>query len=79
MKTRDMLSAALALVAGAVLAAKEPSARLGTDAAVRLDGDDARLMFVLFTGADSRHCLETLNEKAEKVASDRSSSVLMIS
>lgn len=72
MKTRDMLSAALALVAGAVLAAKEPSARLGTDAAVRLDGDDARLMFVLFTGADSRHCLETLNEKAEKVASDRS-------
>ena len=72
MKTRDMLSAALALVAGAVFAAKEPSARLGTDAAVRLDGDDARLMFVLFTGADSRHCLETLNEKAEKVAPDRS-------
>lgn len=72
MKTRDMLTAALALVAGAVFAAKEPSARLGVDAAVRLDGDDARLMFVLFTGADSRHCLETLNEKAEKVASDRS-------
>ena len=72
MKTRDMLSAALALVAGAVFAAKEPSARLGADAAVRLDGDDARLMFVLFTGADSRHCLETLNEKAEKVAPDRS-------
>lgn len=70
MKTRDMLTAALALVAGAAFAAKEPSARLGTDAAVRLDGDDARLMFVLFTGPDSRHCLETLNEKAEKVASD---------
>ena len=70
MKTRDMLTAALALVAGVAFAAKEPSARLGTDAAVRLDGDDARLMFVLFTGGDSRHCLETLNEKAEKVAED---------
>ena len=65
-----MLSAALALVAGAVFAANEPAARLGTDAAVRLDGDDARLMFVLFSGSDSHHCLETLNEKAEKVSAD---------
>ena len=50
-------------------AEKVPTARMGTDAAVRMDGDDARLQFVLFSGGG---CLETVNESAARVGSDLS-------
>lgn len=48
------------------------SARLGTDAAVRLQNDDARLQFVLFDSANGRYW-ETLNEQAMRVGADFSS------
>ena len=67
---RKFIAGMAALAASACLAAP-PTARIGMDAAVRLDGDDARLQFVLF---DSLHggFLSTLNETAEKAAPDNS-------
>ena len=68
MTIRMMLVVAV-LSAASVCTAAPPTARIGTDAAVRLDGDDARLQFVLFESFRGRY-LEMLNEKAERVSSD---------
>ena len=59
-----------AFVASGVARAADPVARLGADAAVRMDGDDARLQFVFFTSGGG--CLETANESAARVGSDLS-------
>ena len=66
------LAAAAAVICSldALSAANAPTVRLGADATVRLDGDDARLQFVLFTSRSS--CLEPVNENAERVGSDLS-------
>ena len=70
MTARALIAGATALAASVCLAAP-PTARIGTDAAVRLDGDDARLQFVLFESVRDKY-FETLNEKAERVAADNS-------
>lgn len=57
----------VATLAASVCLAAPPTARIGTDAAVRLDSDDARLQFVLFESFRGK-TLETLNEHAERVA-----------
>ena len=62
-------SAAFVCSFEALPAEKVPTARMGTDAAVRMDGDDARFQFVLFSGSG---CLETVNESAAHVGSDLS-------
>ena len=67
MSVRAVVLAGLCAVALAAAAGDPPIARLGTDAAVRLDSDDARLQFVLFTKFGSRQYLETLNETGTKV------------
>jgi len=72
MKTATHIAiCALASVLSA--SAAPPTARLGVDAAVRCDGDDARLQFVLFDAVKGR-VWETLNEQAMKVGSDKSAS-----
>lgn len=59
------------LVSATVLAAdRTPTARLGCDAALRLDGDDACLQLVL--AGPGGKTLESLNETAARVASDLS-------
>ena len=65
--TSAKLIAGLVSIAASVCLAAPPTARIGTDAAVRLDGDDARLQFVLFESVRDKY-FETLNEKAERVA-----------
>ena len=61
------LIAGAAVLAVSLCLAAPPTARIGTDAAVRLDGDDACLQFVLLESLRGR-ILETLNEHAERVA-----------
>ena len=66
------------LLSAAVLAAGEaPTARLGCDAALRLDGDDACLQFVL-AGPGGKTSFESLNEMAAHVASDLSISYVFV-
>lgn len=72
-----LVCALVAMLAGAGLAAeKAPTVRMGADAAVRLDGDDACLQFVLFTPGGTY--LETVNETAARVSPDLSVSYKFI-
>lgn len=68
--TKRICAFVLMMSAAALAADKTPTARLGGDAALRLDGDDARLQFVL--AAPDGGVLEPLNEMAAHVASDLS-------
>lgn len=48
-----------------------PTVRLATDAAVRIENDDARMQFVTFDALEGGY-VETVNEHAERVAGDNS-------
>ena len=63
-------SAVIVCSFNALSAANVPTVRLGADATARMDGDDARLQFVLLMS--NRSYLETVNETAARVGSDLS-------